>query len=443
MQLGMIGLGRMGANIVRRLMRDGHDCVVFDVNADAVAELQAEGAAGATSLADFASKLTAPRAAWIMVPAAYAGSTAMELAEHFHADDIIIDGGNSLLPRRRRAGGRAGSPRDPLPRRGHERRGVRAGARLLHDDRRRRGRRGAARPDLPHARPRHRGGRQDARALRRSGAARARLPALRSGGRGALREDGPQRHRVRGDGGVRRGDGDPGEGERRRARADARRRDDAAARPAVLPLRHRHGRGGRGLEAGQRDLVLAARPDRHRAQRGPGARGVQRPGLRFGRGALDGGWPRWTRACPRTCSRQPCSSASARGARPTTRTSCSRRCASSSAATTRSRPNERRQDQRHHRPGGACRGVRGPLRGPGRGRWRSPRASRPSSSCARATTAASTSSTPAGNRRPHSTPGSRARPSSAATMAHNAQGPVSSQSELWSFEVIQSEGAPA
>lgn len=95
MQLGMIGLGRMGANIVRRLMRDGHECVVFDVNADAVAELQAEGAAGASSLADFASKLTAPRAAWIMVPAAYAGSTAMELAEHFHADDIIIDGGNS------------------------------------------------------------------------------------------------------------------------------------------------------------------------------------------------------------------------------------------------------------------------------------------------------------------------------------------------------------
>ena len=95
MQLGMIGLGRMGANIVRRLMRDGHECVVFDVDQDAVAELQAEGAAGATSFADLAAKLTAPRAAWIMVPAAYAGSTAMELAEHLHADDVIIDGGNS------------------------------------------------------------------------------------------------------------------------------------------------------------------------------------------------------------------------------------------------------------------------------------------------------------------------------------------------------------
>lgn len=95
MQLGMIGLGRMGANIVRRLMRDGHECVVFDVNPEAVAEMQAEGAAGASSLADLASKLTAPRAAWIMVPAAYAGATAMELADHLHADDIIIDGGNS------------------------------------------------------------------------------------------------------------------------------------------------------------------------------------------------------------------------------------------------------------------------------------------------------------------------------------------------------------
>ena len=95
MQLGMIGLGRMGANIVRRLMRDGHECVVFDLNTDAVRELEGEGAVGATSLADLAAKLTTPRAAWIMVPAAYAGSTAMELAELLEADDVIIDGGNS------------------------------------------------------------------------------------------------------------------------------------------------------------------------------------------------------------------------------------------------------------------------------------------------------------------------------------------------------------
>ncbi len=76
MQLGMIGLGRMGANIVRRLMRDGHECVVYDVSADVVKQMEAEGATGAGALEEFASKLTVPRAAWIMGPAAYAGQTA-------------------------------------------------------------------------------------------------------------------------------------------------------------------------------------------------------------------------------------------------------------------------------------------------------------------------------------------------------------------------------
>jgi 6-phosphogluconate dehydrogenase len=95
MQLGMIGLGRMGANLVRRLMRAGHECVVYDVSPEAVAELAAEGAVGASSLEDLAAKLQAPRAAWIMVPAAYAGATATELAGHLAADDVIIDGGNS------------------------------------------------------------------------------------------------------------------------------------------------------------------------------------------------------------------------------------------------------------------------------------------------------------------------------------------------------------
>jgi 6-phosphogluconate dehydrogenase len=95
MQLGMVGLGRMGANLVRRLMRDGHECVVYDVNADAVAELVGEGATGAASLDEFVAKLSAPRAAWIMVPAAYAGSTVDELAGRMDQGDIIIDGGNS------------------------------------------------------------------------------------------------------------------------------------------------------------------------------------------------------------------------------------------------------------------------------------------------------------------------------------------------------------
>ncbi|MGQ0805767.1 MAG: phosphogluconate dehydrogenase (NAD(+)-dependent, decarboxylating) [Actinomycetota bacterium] len=95
MQLGMIGLGRMGAGLVRRLMRDGHDCVVFDVNETAVKELEQDGATGATSLADFASKLTKPRAAWVMVPAAFTGPTVTGIVAEFEKDDIIIDGGNS------------------------------------------------------------------------------------------------------------------------------------------------------------------------------------------------------------------------------------------------------------------------------------------------------------------------------------------------------------
>jgi len=91
----MIGLGRMGANLVRRLMRGGHECVVYDVNPESARALEAEGAVAASSLEDLAANLTVPRAAWIMVPAAFAGDTAMQLAEHFEPGDIIIDGGNS------------------------------------------------------------------------------------------------------------------------------------------------------------------------------------------------------------------------------------------------------------------------------------------------------------------------------------------------------------
>jgi 6-phosphogluconate dehydrogenase len=96
MQLGVVGLGRMGANIVRRLMRDGHSCVVFDVNADAVKDLEKEGATGATSVAEFVEKLSAPRAVWVMVPSGdITGKTIEDLSSHMERGDMIIDGGNS------------------------------------------------------------------------------------------------------------------------------------------------------------------------------------------------------------------------------------------------------------------------------------------------------------------------------------------------------------
>jgi 6-phosphogluconate dehydrogenase len=95
MQLGMIGLGRMGANLVRRLMRDGHRCVVYDVSQDAVRQLEGEGAEGADSLQEFVSKLEKPRALWIMVPAGIVQQTLEELMGLLEPGDIVIDGGNS------------------------------------------------------------------------------------------------------------------------------------------------------------------------------------------------------------------------------------------------------------------------------------------------------------------------------------------------------------
>jgi 6-phosphogluconate dehydrogenase len=95
MQLGMIGLGRMGANMVRRLMRGGHQCVVYDVFPEAVQNLAKEGATGAGSLDDLVKKLTKPRAVWLMVPAAIVDKSLHDLAPRLEAGDIVIDGGNS------------------------------------------------------------------------------------------------------------------------------------------------------------------------------------------------------------------------------------------------------------------------------------------------------------------------------------------------------------
>ena len=95
MQLGMIGLGRMGANMVRRLLKGGHHCVVFDRSAQAVAELVKEEAIGAASLAEFAKQLAKPRAIWLMVPVGAVDNTIADLLPHLERGDILIDGGNS------------------------------------------------------------------------------------------------------------------------------------------------------------------------------------------------------------------------------------------------------------------------------------------------------------------------------------------------------------
>jgi 6-phosphogluconate dehydrogenase len=111
MQLGMVGLGRMGANMVRRLLKGGHECVVFDMSPKAVSELTAEHAVGSASLADLVIKLEKPRAVWLMVPAAAVDKTIADILPALEPDDILIDGGNSyyiddirrakdLLPRR-------------------------------------------------------------------------------------------------------------------------------------------------------------------------------------------------------------------------------------------------------------------------------------------------------------------------------------------------------
>src|ERR1700758_75687 len=95
MQLGMIGLGRMGANMVRRLLKGGHQCVAFDRSPQTVNELVQDKAVGASSLADLVKKLEKPRAVWLMVPAAVTDKTIADLLPHLEPGDILIDGGNS------------------------------------------------------------------------------------------------------------------------------------------------------------------------------------------------------------------------------------------------------------------------------------------------------------------------------------------------------------
>ena len=204
MQLGMIGLGRMGANMVRRLTRGGHECVVYDVHPEAVKNLVHPGAIGASSLEDLVAKLAKPRAVWLMVPAAVVDQELALLAPLLAAGDIVIDGGNSFY-------------RDDI-RRGAELKqrgihyldvgtsggvfGLERGYCLMIGGGC--GHRPAPRPDLRHPRPRLETPRRLRPEEARAPARPTGLPALRATRGRALRQDGPQRNRIRPHGRLRR-----------------------------------------------------------------------------------------------------------------------------------------------------------------------------------------------------------------------------------------------
>ncbi len=248
MQLGMIGLGRMGANMVRRIMHAGHECVTYDRSAKAVEGLAGEGATGANSLQELVTKMQAPRSVWLMLPAGVVDSTLDELAPLLERGDTVVDGGNSYyhddLRRGKElaksgihyvdvgmSGGVWGLERGYCLMIGGEDEPV---ARLDPVFQALAPGRDAA-PPTPGRTGREHGG--------------GGLPPLRPGRRGALREDGPQRHRVRPHGGLRRGPEHPPPRRRRPAHGGDRRRDHAAAPPRPLPLRAQPGRRDRGLAA--------------------------------------------------------------------------------------------------------------------------------------------------------------------------------------------------
>ena len=338
MQLGMIGLGRMGANMVRRLLKGGHQCVVFDRSPKVVEELVKEKAVGSSALADFVKKLD--QAAGDLAdgsrgrrrpndrrPPATPGSR-----RHPHRRRQF------LLCRRYPARQRTRAEAAQLCGRRHQRRRLGPGARLLHDDRRADQAVRRLDPIFKTLAPgvgdiTRTPGREQ---VERHG--RAGLLALRAERRRPLRQDGAQRHRIRHDGGLRRGLGRPARGKHRQACARDRRRDHSPPRSGALSIRSQSPRHYRSLASRQRDRLLAARPDGRRCWTKSTRSQASRGG--YPTRARDAGRSRRrsTRQCPRPCSPRPSTSGSARAAKRTFRTNCCRPCVSSSAAIWKSPP---------------------------------------------------------------------------------------------------------
>ena len=341
MQLGMIGLGRMGANMVLRLMHAGHECIVYDLDADVVHGLAAQGAVGAGDLDEFIGKLDKPRNVWIMVPAAFVDSTIARSVEAARQGRHDHRRWQQLLPRRHTSRRGAGGPGHPLRRRRHQWRCLRARPRLLPHDRRRREAVQRLEPVFDALGARHRHRPPNGRSRRRADPGRARLPPLWSVRRGPLREDGPQRHRVRDHGRVRGGTRHPRTSGRRLARTRQGRRDRAAATSGVLQVRPRHpcdrgvvaaGVGGRARGSStSRPMRWWSRPI---SKSSPGECPTR---------ARVGGLHRLRSrsACRRTCSPRRCTSGLLPRATRTSPTSCSPPCESSSAGTSRRSSGER------------------------------------------------------------------------------------------------------